>query len=155
MPKMTMWMDEVGPDPTKLDALGRFVIRQVPATMKLAIDDFPLDRVETLEFEVNGGVRQRFPLGLSAREKTTVLELPRGVSRIRAIMTTFEAQPQVWTQDINVRVVPPAPVAAKSDLPRRQQVDAPAFPIQAVIQQARPDEEVQVTVVTRRATPSS
>lgn len=150
MPKMTLWIDEVGPDPSKLDPQGRFVIRQLPAVLKLAIDDFPLDRVESLEYQVNGGGRVAFPRGLSAREKTAQLELNRGVSRIRVVMKTYEAQPQEWTQDIVVRTVPPAPVVAKSDLPPRKLVDAPAFPLQALIQAGRADEEVQVTLLHRR-----
>jgi WD40 repeat protein len=112
-PKMTSWIDEVGPEPEKRDARGQFLVRKAPVTLKLAIDDFPLEKVDTIRWQVVGAAAgfQEFEPGFD-RERSAdlarVLARP-GVYQIRAVLRTVQAQPQEYTQEITVRFQPPAP----------------------------------------------
>jgi WD40 repeat protein len=141
-PKMTLYADEVGPDPEKRNGLGQFVVRQLPVTVKLAVDDFPTDMIDSIQWQVDGGALQNFPVGVSARERGADLELLRGLHTIRAVVKTREATPQTYTKEMMVKVVPPAPVVQPLAAPR--QVNAAVLPWASKVQQGRADQAVRV-----------
>jgi WD40 repeat protein len=141
-PKMTMYADEVGPDPDKRNGLGQVIVRQLPVTVKLAIDDFPPDMLDTIQWQVDGGPLENFPVGVSARERGVDLALPRGLHRVRAVVKTKEASPQVYMKDLVVKVLPPAPVVQPLAAPR--QVNAAVLPWASKVQQGRADQAVRV-----------
>lgn len=141
-PKMTLYADEVGPDPEKRNGLGQFVVRQLPVTVKLAVDDFPTDMIDSIQWQVDGGALQNFPVGVSARERGADLELLRGLHTVRAVVKTREATPQTYTKEMVVKVVPPAPVVQPLAAPR--QVNAAVLPWASKVQQGRADQAVRV-----------
>jgi WD40 repeat protein len=141
-PKMTLYADEVGPDPEKRNGLGQVVVRQNPIVVKLAVDDFPAEHIDGLFYQVDGGPLERFADAASARERSTALNLSRGVHTIRTVLRTNEAQPQEYTRDLVVRVVPPAPLVKAGIVPR--QVNNAAFAWQAKIAAGQPGQAVEV-----------
>lgn len=141
-PKMTLYADEVGPDPDKRNGLGQVVTRQLPVTVKLAVDDFPPEMLDTIQWQVDGGPLQNFPVGVSARERAAALDIPRGVHTVRAVVRTREAVPQLYMKDLVVRVVPPAPEVLGVNVPR--QVNNAALAWASQVRQGRADQPVHV-----------
>src|SRR5262249_52286274 len=75
-PQMTMWIDEVGLDPAKLDGQGRVPVRQRQLTLKIAIDDFPLEEMESVAWRLgNAGALQNFAAA-PGTEREAPLTLP-------------------------------------------------------------------------------
>jgi WD40 repeat protein len=148
-PKMTLYADEVGPDPEKRNGLGQVVVREAPVVIKLAVDDFPAEHIEGLFWQVDNGPLQRFAEGASARERSAELNLARGVYNIRTVLRTREEQPQEYVREMTVRVVPPAPRFKAGILPR--QVNNAAFPWQAQVSAGRPDQAVQIRLTQKHA----
>jgi WD40 repeat protein len=162
-PKMSGWIDEIGPDPEKRDARGQFLLRRGPATLKVAVDDFPLDKVDKLQWQVVGDAAglQDFSEELG-RERTTnlpqVLARP-GVYRIRIILRTLEAQAREYVQELTVRYQSPAPVVQwDPGWLRRIAADPEKFPllpivvndeelaIAAEVKPDRPNQKVAITL---------
>ena len=145
-PRLTLWIDEIGPDPKKRNGLGQFVARDLPIKLKLAIDDFPLDRVESVRWELGNGGLQKFASG-RGREHTVDIDLKRGLYQLRAVIKTFENPPREYARELQVRILPPAP-KLDSKQPRFQVAKAPGFSLQAIVEQNR-NEAVQVQVIHR------
>ncbi len=111
-PKMTLWIDEIGPDPRKVDRQGQVLLQQRRATLRLAIHDFPLDRLASVHWQLDGGPRQPFSQVSGPYHTAVLAQLPaqRGVHTIRVTVRTDETKPQEFTQDMSLRYQPPPPV---------------------------------------------
>ncbi|GIW79576.1 MAG: hypothetical protein KatS3mg105_1383 [Gemmatales bacterium] len=145
-PRLTFWLDEVGPDPSKRNAQGQCIARATPLTIKLAIDNFPLDRIKAVHWQLGNGPARGFDSG-RGRERTAVLNLPRGVYRLHAIVETSEDPPRTYSKDLVLKVLPPAPVAVSSQ-PRFAVTKDAEFRLEAIVTQKRA-EEVRIHLVHR------
>jgi WD40 repeat protein len=117
-PKMVFWIDEqgseiVGPDPRKVNDLGQFRVQQPQASLKLAIYDFPLHKIDRATWGLLGEKPQSFA-DVSGSEWSAslapILTKP-GEYKIRLSMLTDEADPQEYTENLTVRFqLPPQKV---------------------------------------------
>src|SRR5260370_22358961 len=75
---MVLWIDEgkldpkqanvaVGPDPKKVDEQGRFIIEKRDARLRLAVYDFPPNKIDSVSWGVKGEKLQ--PLAKPPREE--------------------------------------------------------------------------------------
>jgi WD40 repeat protein len=150
-PKMTSWIDEIDAD--KTDARGQVLLRQGPVTLKLAIDDFPLDKLAKVQWQIVGDARgpQEFLEG-NGRERSADLAalLARpGVNKVRMVLETLEAQPQRYVQELLVRVQPPAPqisweAAWLQKLGTPAVVSAENLEVVAAVKPGQPGQKVKV-----------
>ncbi|MGE3804383.1 MAG: hypothetical protein AB7K24_06900, partial [Gemmataceae bacterium] len=141
-PRMTLYVDAVGPNPEARNALGQVVTRENPAVLKLAIDDFPFERIESIQWQADNGPLQDFEPGVG-RERKVELPLQRGAVRLRAVVRTYEVPAREYTQELMVRFIPPAPVL-KPGTPRFDVVRDPAYTVKAVAAQVQPGQEVTI-----------
>lgn len=110
-PGLTLWLDEVGPDPKRKDAEGVFPLPRRAATLKLAIDDYPLDRVESVTWrlgELQGAFRPESGRVWSA-DLTPRLTWGRGVQRVRAVVRARGDEPREYLAELAFRYQPPPP----------------------------------------------
>jgi WD40 repeat protein len=110
-PKITAWIDEIGPDPKNLDTRGHVVLRQPRGTLKAAIDDFPLDRVASLTWQMDNGPAQGFAPSPDRERAADLSQVAwqRGVHKVRVVLRTQETEPRDYTQELTVRYQPPPP----------------------------------------------
>lgn len=147
-PNMSLWLEELGPSPKDRDERGRVVVRQTQLTLRLGIDNFPLDHVDAVTWQVHGGAAQTFqPSPLDQNWSADLSQVPwrRGEIRLRAVLRTLEEKPQTFTEELVLRYQPKAPVLSTT-LPRFSRVDKAAFTLEALVRPGTPGQDVAVTV---------
>jgi WD40 repeat protein len=108
-PRMTLWIDEVAPDPKQLAAV---VLTQPKVTLKLAVDDFPLDRLETLQWQVDNLPSQKFAAAVGQVHTADLsgVAWKQGEHTIRVLARTQEVEPREYVKELAVRYQLPPPV---------------------------------------------
>ncbi|HMC63971.1 MAG TPA: hypothetical protein VKI65_03455 [Gemmataceae bacterium] len=141
-PSLALWLDEVGPDPDQLDSRGHALLREKSATLKLGIDNFPPDRVASLQWQVDNSPPASFEPS-QERERTADLTghfqglgWKRGVYQVKAVLRTKEATPKEYTKELTLRYQPPPPQLI-SEVARPQAVDKPEFRLRADVRPAK------------------
>lgn len=146
-PKMTLWIDEVGPDPRQVDVRGQILVRRRPVTLKLAIDDFPIDKVDSVKWQVDGGPLQAFPAS-SSRERAADLSAllgRRGVHRVRVVARTQKQGSPEFARELTVRFQPPPPeVGLRGIKEKRLLVKDSEFKLEVVVRPSVADQAVTV-----------
>lgn len=147
-PGLTLWLDELGLDPKSTDGRGRILVQRRDLTLKLGIDNFPVDRIERVEWQFDNQPPQRFgdPLDGEWSAKLAALAWTRGEHRLRVTLRTEEATTQTWTAELNLRYQPPPPVVTTL-LQRRTMVDKPEFTLAALVQPGMPAQEAAIEVI--------
>src|SRR5439155_26691297 len=114
-PTMALWIDEIGPDPDKLDSQGQVLVRDKSVTLKLGIDNFPLDHIASLQWQVDKSKAGSFEPS-PERERTADLtgyfqgqNWRRGVYQVKAVLRTKEATPKEYAKELTLRYQPPPP----------------------------------------------
>jgi WD40 repeat protein len=167
-PKMNVWSDPpridpskldtelVGPDPRRVDANGETLVREPQATLAVMIDDFPLGKIDSVQWQVDGGPLRPFDRALD-RKYTADLSKPklpwnRGDRyRIRVVLRTQEAQPQVYTRDLILRYQAPAPkIMGLKPARQGKPVEQAAFRIQAEVRPAPGLEAADLVIEVRQ-----
>src|SRR5262249_39770528 len=144
--KMTLWIDELGPDPERSN--GQVLIRRFPATLKLAVHDFPPEYVQSVEWRFEGEDKARAfeaGTGRGGAAAPARFDRERGERTVRVTLRTKEALPQAFDARLEVRYQPPPP-AIQSKSPNRLEVDKAAFRFQAEVLPA-PGEKADVRLV--------
>jgi WD40 repeat protein len=142
-PSMTLWIDEAGLNPEQVD--GRILVRQPRATLNLAINNFPRDKVASLDYRLDGGTPLAFPRA-GGEIRSLTLSLYRGRHDLRVILRTLEADAKTYEEPLSLLCLPPPP-RVTSSLPRRQVVDKPGFRFRAEVRSAIRGQEVAVRLV--------
>ena len=157
-PKRNVWIDEIGPG--KVDGKGQILIQHLPVTLKVRIDDFPLDKVASVTWQqVGAGGPQALEAPLGSEWSANLSALPwkrGGLYSIRVLVRTREAVPQEFPNDLLLRYQPPPPVIAWGGAPvapagvpletatPRVTVDQPDYTFQAQVQPGSEGEAVKV-----------
>lgn len=158
-PKTNVWVKEIGPDPRKRDGNGQVVVQKKPVTLVLRVDDFPLEKIDSVDWQLVGeATRHPFdePLGAEWSADLSTLPWTRGkVYRIRAAIRTNEAEPREHVRDILLRYQPPPPVIVRAGnavegVQRLVVHDKAEFPFAATI---RPAEGEDVRVELTQSNP--
>lgn len=144
-PNMTLWIDEVGLHPEQVD--GRVLVRQPRATLRLAINNFPLEKVASLTCSLDGGPPLELPSGAGQSPSLPFLLKP-GRHDVSVVLRTRETDPKKYEELLAVLYLPPPPEVT-SELPRRQIVDKPEFRFQAQVRAALPGQEMAVRLLRR------
>src|SRR5262249_36864479 len=99
-PKMTLWLDEL--DPSKADQQGPVLVRQRQLTLRLAVDDFPLERIAALTWQLDRQAPQRFDDVSGTVHRADLSQAPwkKGEQRIRVVLRTQEEQPRQYIKDL-------------------------------------------------------
>jgi WD40 repeat protein len=150
-PKMTLWIEEIAPDPRTVGVAGPVLLRQRQATLKLAIDDFPLERIGAVSWQFDGLAWQSFEPDPGSVRSANLSQIPwqRGEHRIRVLLRTREEQPQEHVKDLTVRYQPPPPSVRSKVVQPPKAVNQAAWNLEAVIQPGEAGQEVEVSISQR------
>jgi WD40 repeat protein len=127
-PKMTLFLDELGPDPANVDEHGQLVVLKAPVTLVVHLDDLDANRIDWVRYQIDGEAGGLKPLdarnsSFGPSENEWSADLKRiadkaGVYRVRVRVRTREAPPREWEESLLVRYQAPAPVIkVDPDLP--------------------------------------
>lgn len=115
-PRLILGIGDLAQEPRQ-DEQGHWLVQQPQVALKLAIDDFPPDRIASLDWRLTGikpdklpTLSGKFDAGTDGERNATLPPLRRGVYRIQAVLTTQEEVPQTFTQELFLRWQPPAPL---------------------------------------------
>jgi WD40 repeat protein len=149
-PTLTLWIEDESLEPRKADGQGRVLVQEPGVRLKLAIDNFPLDRIEALSWQFDDTPARRFDRGSGRDRSADLSELAwtRGDHRLRAVLRTLEDEPQTHVQEVTVRYQPKPPTIL-AQAPARQVVEKAEFSLQALVKPGLPGEEVLVRLVHR------
>lgn len=151
-PKRMVWVDELGPD-APADADGQLLVRRRPVTLKIRVNDFPLDKVESITWRLAGEEKAHDagePVGGVWSADLSRLPWQRGnLFAVRVTIRTREARPRELTSDLHLRYQPPPPEIVIGEGARRARVTDADFVLQADVHPGLGDEPVDVRVVHR------
>lgn len=109
-PKTGMWFEELGPQPRRLQ--GRVLVQGLKAvTIKVAVNDFPADHLQSIQWCLNDGAWQDLPVGKDQLHQVALTKLgeSRGRHRVRVRMVTDEFFPQTFTAELPFQTLPAPP----------------------------------------------
>jgi hypothetical protein len=154
---MTLVFDAAGTEP-KADAQGQILFQEPVGTFRLAIDNYPSDKMEdwisSVQWQADGAALQAFEEN-SGQEWSINLgqnwTWVRGVHKLRAVVRTNELEPKEYTTELTLRYQPKPPQITLQTPPSDQTVDKPAFTLRAELTSGLADQPAQISLVHRDA----
>jgi WD40 repeat protein len=127
-PKMTLFLDELGPDPANVDEHGQVFVQKAPVTLIVHLDDLDAERIDWVGYQIDGeagGLKKldarNTDFGPSGNEWSADLKRiaeKAGIYRVRVRLRTRESPPREWEETLLVRYQAPAPaIKVDPDLP--------------------------------------
>jgi WD40 repeat protein len=152
-PGMTLWLEGEGREMLRPDARGRFLVQEPRVRLKLALDNYPTEKlddwIDWVKWQVMtpSGVSELVPFGPAVRREYTaeLTRAQRGLVRVGAVLRTLEAEPKEYTRELTVRYQPKPPAVRVGALP--QSVDRPDVAFRADIQPGEPGQAVRIHLV--------
>jgi WD40 repeat protein len=111
-PRMTLWIGERDGAPSPRDAQGRFVLPRRTAKLHLQVEEFPLDLVKDVTWQLDGGKVERFPASKDSdwsADLAKMLDDSRAPHVVRAELRTKGDDPRQYPAEITFRYQPPPP----------------------------------------------
>src|SRR5262249_12697671 len=139
-PKMSLWIKEAAGPP--LELTDQALVRR-PYQLLLAINNFPPDQVDTVQWQFDTSPPVLFDRA-AGRERSvdlTRLGWTPAPHQSRVAGRTRESEPQTFTRTLEIRYVPPPPVVRfDADWLKRYFGDKPvndALPLRLEVREAR------------------
>lgn len=146
VPALSLALEENGQE-VKPDAQGTPVLRQPKAKVTLTVDGFPVDRIASLTWQLDGAAAQEFA-GAGLTRSADLENLKRGNHRVRVVLRTQEANPKDYTRELTFRYQAPAPTIL-STLPARKQVKEAELTYEAEVKPGIEGDALLVTLSHR------
>jgi WD40 repeat protein len=143
-PRMGLWIKELGPDPRVIDNRGQVLVRGPTVTLAVAVHDFPIDRVDSLTWQLDDGPPVAFGPGRGREREADLAAVlqRRGLHKVRVVLRNSEVEPGEKVQELLLRYQPERPEVA-IEAPDDPVVRQAAFHLRATV---KPDKNAQVGV---------
>jgi WD40 repeat protein len=146
-PRIALLVGDVLLDPARADDTGRISVQTAEAALRVAVSEFPRDKVRSVSWALDGGKAQAFdpPEGLEWSADLPRDGWKRGAHRIRIVLATAEPTRREFVVERAVRFQPPAPSVSRESKPG-QVVMTPKFLLKAAVKPAFGGQEVEVAI---------
>jgi hypothetical protein len=147
-PGLNLGINDAWLDPKLVDARGHFLIRQPPQALRLAINNFPLDRISKVTWQLNVGKLLPFDDD-SGQERVASLKAMTwkpGIYRVRVVLRTDEADAREYLEEATLRYQPPPPSVTLTQEAKHIFADRPDFVIQGAVKPAPSVEKAKVSL---------
>jgi hypothetical protein len=151
-PKMTVWSHPLGPDPAHVDARGETLVRHPQDLLMMAVDDFPLRKLESVTWQVDGGPVRAFDAAPTRERSADLSRLPWKAGdryKIRVVLRTREAEPREYARELTLRYQPPPPEVALKGAGSHLLATKAGFKVQAKVRPAAAGQEISVRLSQR------
>jgi WD40 repeat protein len=146
-PRITVLVGETVLDPARADGRGRILIQPHEPVLRVAVHEFPKDRIASVHWQIDAGPLHAFDPapGLEWSAPLPPKEWKRGVRKINVLVKTSEPQPRQFPEERQALYLPPPPEVTTA-LPTSQVVMNQAFALTARVRPALAGQEVEVRV---------